>query len=401
MIWLIAFLKSCIVIALVLCIALFFSANRRSINVRKSITAFLLQCFFAVLVLKTPVGQWVFNLLAAFIDLLNASVDQSICLLFGNFAYHSELWGAIYFVKVVPMLIFLGAFFTLLFHWGIMQRIANFLVLLLHPLLPASAVEIICALLNAFLGQVETPLLMKHYMKAMKPSEMLVFMVSGMSLLNIALIVIYASLGVPLLHLLAAALMGIPGSILIAKLLLPDEQEREHRPVTYLPYESFYTSGWDAVHHGTLDGVKIATGTVGMLITCMSMIALMNYLFLLILGITLDQLFAYLFCPIAFLLDIPSRELLDAGTLLGQKLVVNEYIAYMSMLKGSFSDRSLIILTYALAGFANFTSIGVQVGTVAAFVPEQRKMVASLAMKALLGASLVNFINAAIAVVLN
>lgn len=395
------YLKSVATIAVVFAIAYCCSSSRSSISFRKLIGAFGLQWLFGFIALKTPVGQWLYRSLAQFIDLINLSVDSSLYTLFGNLGGSDGPWGVIYFVRVIPLLIFIGAFFTLFFHWGIVQRAANGIAWALHPILQVSAVELVCALLNAFLGQVETPLLMKDYLKTMRPQEVFVFMVSGMGVLNIALIVIYASIGVPLMHLLAAALMGIPGSIMIAKILFPDEAGHVPEKSLKMPDESLYLSSWDALYHGTLDGIKIGSGTVGMLITCISMIALMNFICSSTIGFTLDQLFAYAFAPVAYLIGVPSGELLAAGTLLGKKTVINEYVAYAAMLKTPLSDRAMMLLTYALAGFANITSIGVQVAMVGAFAPEQRATVSRLGLKALLGAILLNLMNAAIAGILN
>jgi concentrative nucleoside transporter, CNT family len=395
------YFKNITLMALIFVIAYLCSVDRSNISLRTLLGAFGLQWFLGIVALKTSVGKWMYHGLSLCVDLLNTSVDQSLYLLFGKLSDAQGLWGSIYCVKVIPLLIFMGAFFTVLFHWGLIQRVASIIARGLYAVVHVSAVELVCVQLNAFLGQLVTPLLMKKYMRTMTPSQIFVYMVSGMALLNIALIVIYASMGVPLMHLLGAVLMGIPGSIMIAKIVYPDAPGHTPQPELSFDGTSMYRSSWDALYNGTLDGIKIGSGTVAMLITCVSMIAMMNFICARTIGLSLDQIFSYVFAPVAYLIGIPLIELLDTGMLVGQKTVINEYVAYTSMGKMLFSERSTMLLTYALAGFANFTSVGVQVATMGAFAPEQRPTVVRLGMRALLGAVLVNLMNAAIAGVLN
>lgn len=378
------------------------STDRKNIQPFMVAKAIGLQFLLAWFILCTQVGKNIFSSLANGFQRLYLFADEGAKFVFGNLANPAGAWGFIFGVKVIAIIIFFGALMSVLFHLRIVQKVVNVIAFVVQPLLGTSGAETLCAAANSMLGQTEAPLLIKHYLKNMTESEMLVVMVSGFATLSGGILAVYGGLGVPMQHLLSASVMAIPSSILIAKILLPEtkksktaEAEADLVPET--------TSVLDAISTGTTDGMHLAVNVAAMLISFISMIALVNFLLgwatSLVFGtaITLNVIFGKLFAGVAYLIGINGYELEIAGSLLGTKLVINEFFAYMQMVDSGLSARSQDILTYALCGFANFSCIGIQVGGIGALVPSKRPVLIRLGMRALLGGTLANLLNAAIA----
>lgn len=390
-------------ILVVLGIAFLFSSHKTKISLRLLFSALGLQFVLAFFILKTSIGLLLFKNLADIFKSIYQFADSGVSFLFGSLAQSSGAWGFVFAIKVLPIIIFFGALMSLLFHLGIVQIIVKGLALAIRPILGTSGAETLSVAANSMLGQTEAPLLIKNYIARMTTSETLTMMVSGMAHLSGAILAAYGLMGVPVLHMLSASFMAIPGSILISKILIPETATPETLGGQKIVVQRHTKNVLDAISTGTTDGLRLAVNVGAMLIAFISLIAMVNALLIWITGffmaspLTLDFLFGKLFYGVAYLLGIQGGECQTAGSLLGQKLVINEFVAYSSFIKAGLTDRSQAILTYALAGFANFSSIGIQIGGIGAICPEKRELLTKLGLRALLGGTLANLLNAAIA----
>lgn len=403
-------------IAVVFALATLFSKKRSAINYTLVARALLMQFAIAFIVLKTTVGSVVVNALARGVDKLYEFADQGIGFVFGDLANPAGPWHFIFAVKVLPIIIFFGAFMALLFHWGIIQRVVACIEVMIRPVLGTSGSETLCAIANSFLGQTEAPLLIRNYLGGMTDSELLVVMVSGMATISGALLAVFASMGVPVTHLLASSVMSIPSSLLIAKILLPETEKSATRGGAMVGNSATTKNIFDAIATGTSDGLHLALNVGAMLISFLALLALvnsclgygcylLNHLFFSV-GLTvripelsLSLLFSYFFGLFGYLLGFTGQEALFIGELIGTKVAVNEMVAYGKLvsMKGMYSERLANIVTYALCGFSNFSCIGIQVGGIGVLVPEKRQLLTELGLYAVLGGALANILNAMVA----
>lgn len=395
-------LLSLVGVLVILGVAILFSNNRSMIRWRLVVSALVIQIFLGIIILKTGLGQAFFASIASVFEVLYQFAGHGSSFVFGALANTDGPWGMIFAVKVLPTLIFFGAFTSLLYHVGVVQFFVSGLSTVIRPILGTSGAETLAVAANVMLGQTEAPLLIKNYLPRMTESEMLVVMVGGMSHLSGSLLAVYGGMGVPISHLLTSSFMAIPAAIMIAKILIPETEVPETlggRPMN-MPRES--KNILDAVSRGTTDGLSLAVNVGAMLISFISLMAFLDFVLgwatgqFLATPITLDFLFGKLFYGVAYLLGIPMQDCSTAGSLLGQKLVINEFVAYMSFAKADLLPRSKVLLTYALAGFSNFSCIGIQIGGIGAICPEKRTLLTKLGIRALLGGTLANFLNAAI-----
>lgn len=408
---------SIIGIGVVIALATLFSHDKKAINVRLVIQALLLQCAIGIAVLKTALGVWLVAAVAAGVNGLYACADHGIVFLFGNLANVQSPWGFVFAIRVLPVMIFFGALTALLFHWGIIQRAVGAINMLLRPLLGTSGPETVCAVANSFLGPTESPLLIRSYLAGMTKSQLFVVMVSGMATISGAILAVYAAMGISATHMLAASVMSIPGSIMIAKIIYPDTGKEHDDGTVRVTHESRAANSFDAIATGTTDGLHLAMNVAAMLVAFLSLLALTNYglgwvseLVNSVLHacgssyalpvVTLDILFSYFLFPFGFLLGFSGHDMFAAGQLLGIKVAVNELIAYKTMLTLHVAPRTIDIMTYALCGFSNFSSIGIQIGGIGALVPEKRHWLTELGLYAVLAGTLSNVLTALIASVL-
>jgi CNT family concentrative nucleoside transporter len=309
----------------------------------------------------------------------------------------------VFAIKVLPVIIFFGALLSLLYHIGLVQILVKCFAFIIRPIMGTSGAETLSVVANSMLGQTEAPLLVKNYIMRMTDSEMLTVMSSGMAHLSGALLAAYGIMGVPVLHLLSASIMAIPGAMLIAKILIPETEEPETLGSCKVSMERQSKNALDAIALGTTDGLKLAVNVGAMLVAFISLVALINYLMGAISGyflaepVTLSTIFAKLFYWVAYVIGIPIQDCSKAGVLLGEKLVINEFFAYSHFVQFDLLARTQAILTYALAGFSNFSSIGIQIGGIGAICPNKRDTLIRLGFYALLGGTLTNLLNAAIA----
>jgi CNT family concentrative nucleoside transporter len=403
-------------IVVILGIAAAFSQQRSKINIRLVLHALLLQFVIALVMLKTSFGQAFIGKIAYYVGKMYQFADQGAGFVFGNLVNPQSPWGFIFAVKVLPVIIFFGSVTALLFHWGIIQFIVSGINAVIRPLLGTSGAETLCASANSFLGQTEAPLLVRNYLKNMTKSEMLVVMVSGMATISGSILVVFAAMGVPAQHMLAASVMAIPASIMIAKILLPETVEHtKTEGGAEIKLEATTNNALEAIANGTSDGLSLAVNVAAMLIAFLALLAMLNYGLqfgaykinhvLSYFGfaarlpdeLSIELIFAYLFAPFGYLLGFSGNEALAAGQLVGTKVAVNELIAYGQMVKMQLSDRTRDIMTYALCGFSNFSCIGIQIGGIGALVPERRAWLTELGLYAVLGGALANLLSAMMA----
>lgn len=380
----------------VLCVAYFFSYHKSRVNTRLVGYGLLMQFIIGFFVLRTSMGHLIVDTIARGVTHLYQFADEGSRFVFGSLVDPAGPWAFIFALKVLPVIIFFGAFMSLLFYAGIIQRVVLGVNFLVQPLLGTSGAETLCAIANSFLGQTEAPLLIKHYLKSMTKSEMLVVMVSGMGTISGAILVVFAAMGVPTNHLLTASMMSIPATLIISKILLP-ETEKSTQADASVKIESESSNVFDAISAGTSDGLQLALNVGAMLISFIALLALLNSVLGALFGVTLNALFGYLFSPIGYMMGFESHEALAIGQLVGTKVAVNEVVAYGEMLGMNLSERAVNIVTYALCGFSNFSCIGIQIGGIGALVPEKRKWLTELGLYAVLGGTLSNLLCAFVA----
>lgn len=384
-------------IMFILFIAYLFSQKKSHINFKLVFNGLLMQFCLGFLVLKTDLGNRIISAVADGVTMLYQFADQGSRFVFGDLVNPSGPWGFIFAFRVLPVIIFFGALMAVLFHFGIIQKVVMAVSYIIRPLLGTSGAETLCAIANSFLGQTEAPLLIRHYLKHMSKSEILVVMVSGMGTISGAILVVFAAMGVPAVHLLTASMMAIPGTIVIAKILLPETEKTTTNTGAQAEVQSDTSNVLDAIASGTSDGLNLVLNVAAMLIAFLGLIAMINAILGTLFSTSLNTLFAYLFLPFGYLLGFSGSDAYAAGELIGTKVAINELIAYGQMVKLGLSERAASVITYALCGFSNFSCIGIQIGGIGALVPEKRKWLTELGLYAVLGGTLANLLSAMIA----
>lgn len=385
--------------ALLLC-AVLLSESRRSINWKTVSRALLLQVSFAALVLYFPLGQAALTSLSSGVSSLLGFADEGIRFLFGDLANT----GFIFAVRVLPIIIFFSALISALYYLGVMQKVIKFIGGGIQKFLGTSKAESLVATGNIFLSQGESPLLVRPFLSKMTRSELFAVMAGGMASVAGSVLGGYAGLGVELKYLIAASFMAAPGSLMMAKIIVPERET----PIEQCDIEmdkAQESNVIDALASGAMNGMKVAVAVGTMLIAFVSVIAMVNTglesLGELIgfSGITLQALFGYLFSPLAWVIGVPANEVLMAGSYIGQKIVMNEFVAFIDFVehKALLSEHTQVIITFALCGFANIGSIAIQLGSIGVIAPERRSEVANLGIKAVLAGTLANLMSACLA----
>jgi CNT family concentrative nucleoside transporter len=388
-----------------------FSANLRAVNWRTIGWGIVLQVILAVLVLKVPLVhdalQQVKAVIVHFIDFSDAGAR----FVFGNLANPGDIalnpgkeFLFMFAFKALPPILFISAFFTVLYHYGILQKIVQAMAIVMVHLMGTSGAETLSVAANVFMGQTEAPLIVKPYVPRMTNSELFTLMVSGMAHISGALMVVYISYGADATAVLTTCIMACPGSLYLAKLFMPEVSIPEtggkvHREKTKSPY----VNGIDAITAGTTDGLQLALNVAAMLIVFIAFVAMFDAVLGAVSpGLSLGKVFGWIFSPAAFLMGVEPKDVPHVGSLLGAKLSVNEHYAYLVM-KGwkdtpnFMTDRSYMLTAFALTGFANFASVGIQLGGIGAIAPGRRHDLARLGLKALFVGFMATLLNAAIA----
>lgn len=379
------------------------SSNRKAVRLRTVGGAFLIQVCFGALVLYVPAGRDALSRLSGVVTKIIASGNEGIAFLFGRLADESAT-GFVFVVKVLPIIIYFSALISVLYFLKIMPLVVRTLGGALRKALGTSRAESLSATANIFVGQTEAPLVVRPYIPRMTQSELFAVMVGGLASIAGSVMADYHQIGIEMEYLIAASFMAAPGGLLFAKLMLP-ETERPDERVAIPDDEDPPVNVLDAAAQGAAKGLTLALNVGAMLLAFIGLIALVNLGLGTVgswfgdPGLTLQKLLGYLFAPVAWLLGIPWHEAAQGGSYIGQKLIVNEFVAYLDFVKtrDNLSPVSQGIITFALCGFANLSSIAILLGGLGGLAPSRRGDIARLGLKAVLAASLANFMSAAIA----
>jgi CNT family concentrative nucleoside transporter len=380
----------------------YLSENRRAVAPRVVFWGLVLQWGFALLVLRVPAGV---RLLRQAGDAVEAMLD---CALVGaEFVFGRGLVdrdgpaGFIFAFRVLPTVIFVAALFAVLYHLGVMQRVVRLFAWVMAWLMGTSGAESLNVAASLFLGQTEAPLTIRPYLPRLTNSELLTVMTAGMAHVSGGVMAAYFAYGVEPRHVITAVIMTAPGAILLSKLLVPETGKPETLGHVHTVDDRADANILDAAARGTRDGLHLALNIAAMLIAFLGLIALVN-LGLGKLGTSLQAIFGWILSPVAYMLGVPWEDCRAVGGLLGTRTVLNELIAFQELgkLHDQLIDRSFVIASFALCGFANFSSIGIQLGGIGALAPERRHDLARLGFHALLAGTLANFLSACIAGVL-
>jgi CNT family concentrative nucleoside transporter len=413
-----AIIRGAIGIISLLAICYLFSVNKHKIDWSLVFKGLLIQLLFAICILKIAIIENLFQGISnIFLAILDFTKDGSV-FLFGETLVNNTSFGAIFAFQILPTIVFFSALTSVLFYLGILQKIVYFFAIMMKKIMNLSGAESLAASGNIFLGQTESPLLVRPYIQKMTQSELLCLMGGGMATIAGGVFIAFtAMLGEEYApHLLAASVMSAPAAIVACKILIP-ETEKVNKKMTIVKGDCLGSNVFDSIAIGTIQGVKLAVNVGAMILVFVAFISLINQL-LNLLGyysglnelitqqnniynnLSLEMIFGYLFSPIAWLIGIPFEDILLAGQLLGEKTVANEFIAYESlgnMIKSNqLTEKTTIMATYFLCGFANFLSIGIQIGGIGAIAPSRRIDLSRLGFKALIAGTVASLLTAVI-----
>jgi CNT family concentrative nucleoside transporter len=399
-------------LALLLGMAYGLSSARRAIDYRTVAWGLGLQFTFALIVLKTEAGRTAFQALGRAINRVLDFAFVGSTFVFGPLG-SKDVWprimtmvlgeegvqyGVIFAFQVLPTIIFIAALFAMLYYFGVMQVVVRVFAVGMRRVMRASGAESLNVAASIFMGQTEAPLTIRPYLPRMTESELMTVMTAGMAHISGGIMAAYILFGIEARHLLTAVIMTAPGTLMMAKMFVPETRLPETMGTVRLDVEKTDVNVIDAIGRGTGEGLHLALNVGAMLISFLALVALVNAA-LGVVGLSMQQILGWLFAPIAWGLGVPWRDAPIVGNLLGTRMVLNEFVAYSQLgpLKSTLDPRSFTITTFALCGFANFSSIGIQIGGIGALVPERRHDLARLGVRAMLAGTFANFVTATIA----
>ena len=389
-------------------IAYILSENKKAINYRTISWGLGLQFIFAILILKTPIGRPLFSYVDKIINRLIGFADKGSEFVFGsqaeNIGFHPAFESVAF--RLLPTIIFFSALISILYHYGIIQFVIKFFSRLMEKTMRTSGAETLSVSANIFVGQTEAPLMIRPYVGGMTKSELVAVMVGGFATAAGGVLAIYAKWldGIPGIagHLMSASVMSAPAALVIAKIIYP-ETKKTQSITSEIKSNQTTINAMDALGTGTVVGLKLAVNVGAMLISFISIIALLNY-FLAIFGFSIESVLGLIFSPLAWTMGIPWSECGAVGSLMGKKIVFTEFVAFSDLKllidNQQISEKAAIISSYALCGFANFGSIGIQLGGIGGIAPERRKDIAQLISKAMVGGALASWLTATLAGIL-
>jgi len=399
-------------IVLILGVAFLMSNNRKAINYRTVGVGLLLQVLLAVFILKTEVGQNLFQWLGDSINTLLGQADKGAQFVFGALVNRDLMIKAfgpgndyIFFFKVVPTIIFVAVLVNMFYHLGILQRVVSFVGKGVHKLMGVSGAEALSNVASTFVGQVEAQIMIKPYLKNMTNSELMASMTGSFACIAGGVMAVYISLGVSAAYLLAASLMAAPGALVISKIIFPETEKSETQGEVKLELSKSHANLVDAIAAGASEGLKVGLNVIAMLIGFIALIALVD----LGLGhigawinypeLSMNTILGKVFSVFAFAMGVPAQDVEVAGALMGKKMVVNEFVAYLDMvkLKETLDPKTIAITSFALCGFANFSSVAIQIGGIGELAPSRRSDLAKLGFKALIAGTLASYLSATLA----
>ncbi|MGF1606605.1 MAG: NupC/NupG family nucleoside CNT transporter [Rhodothalassiaceae bacterium] len=389
-------------------LAVLFSQDRRAISLRVTVAAFALQAGLAVLVLYVPFGQRALASAAFGAQNIINYADAGIRFLFGELGRDET--GFIFAFRVLPIIVFVSSLIAVLYHIRLMQLIVIVIGGGLRRVIGSSRVESLVAAANIFIGMVESPLVVRPYLSRLSHSEMFAVMAVGLSSVSGAILAGYAAIGIDLQYLLAAAFMAAPGGLFMAKLLVPEDPanhvaEPEKLQITAFDPDNRPVNVIEAAADGAAEGLKIAAGVGAMLLAFVALLALVNGIVGWLGGLvglealTLEKILGYPLAPLMYLVGVPWQDAVTAGNLLGQKTILNEFLAFVSLTQVSdqLTDHGRAVITFALCGFANFSALAIVMGGLGSLVPDRRHEIAKLGVLAVISGTLANLMSAALA----
>ena len=404
-------------IVLILGIAYLLSNNRKAINYRTVGMGLLVQALLAVFILKTPVGKAIFEWLGKAVTKVLSFSDEGAKFVFGILADDKKLGsflgpenGFIFFFKIIPTIIFVACLVNIFYHIGLMQWIVEKLAKGLNFVMKVSGAEALSNISSAFVGQVEAQIMIKPYLKGMTKSELMASMAGSFACIAGGVMATYILFGVKAEYLIAASIMAAPGALAIAKIMHPETEVSETGGTVTLKVGKQHSNIVDAISAGCSDGLKVGLNVLAMLVGFLALIALINYILGAAGGLAgypefgLNTILGGLFSGFAWAMGVPWHEAPQAGALMGTKLVANEFVAYLQLKpiieQNLLSEKTVAIVSFALCGFANFGSVGIQIGGISALEPSRRQDLAKLGFRALIAGTLASYLSATLAGIL-
>jgi concentrative nucleoside transporter, CNT family len=393
---------------LILGVAFLLSNNKKAISLRLVFSGLGLQLVLALLVLKIEPVQRFFQFLGRGMGKIEEFGREGARFVFGGVLPDPEKLGGffgfenafIFFFNIPATIILVCVLVAILYHVGIMQRVIAVISKGVYYILRTSGSETLSSVASAFVGQVEAQVMIRPYLSGMTRSELLASMSGSMACIAGGILIVYANMGVPAEYLLAASIMAAPASLVISKIVYPETEVSETKGQVKLEVKSNYSNVIDAISHGASDGMKISLNVVAMLIGFIALIAMIDFLLRRISPqLSLDNIFGWIFYPFAWAMGVPTADVTTVATLMGKKLTINEFVAYSELvkIKQVIDHKSLVIASFALCGFANFSSVGMQIGGIGELAPNRRTDLAQLGMKALICGTLASYLSATMA----
>jgi len=390
-------------------LAYLFSTDRKAIKLKAVLWGVGLQLVFAVFVLKFEIGRRLFEKAGFLVNKLLSFSYIGSEFVFGEIGKKASLLGFSFAFQVLPTIIFIAAFFALLYHIGVMQVVIRAAAWIMTRVMGVSGAESLNVAASIFMGQTEAPLTIRPFLSKLTKSELMCVMTSGMAHVSGGIMAAYIAFGIEAKHLLTAVIMTAPGTLLMAKMLVPETEKPLTAGRVEMPEMEKEANFLGAISRGTVDGLHLALNVGAMLITFLALLALINALmggghnWLAGHGVagfpsSLQQIFGLIFAPVAWVIGIPWRECATIGNLLGTRMVINEVVAFTQLggMRATLDPRSFTIATFALCGFANFSSIGIQIGGIGALAPNQRGQLAKFGIRAMLAGTMANLMSASI-----
>lgn len=406
-------------IVLILGVAFLFSNNKKKINYRLVFSGMALQLTIGILVLKVAPVTWFFKQLGKGMGKIEYFAKQGV-----NFAYSGlvavDKTGAqvnfsapntfVFAFSVTATIILVCILVAIFYHFGIMQRLVSIIAKAMNFIMKVSGAEALSNVASAFVGQVEAQVMIRPYLPTMTNSELLASMSGSLACIAGGILIVYANMGAKAEYLLTASIMAAPGALVISKIVFPETEESQTMGKVKLEVKSPYGNVIDAISHGASDGMKISVNVIAMLIGFIALIAFvdwgllkMGHIFSPSLDISLNWIFGKLFYPFAWAMGVPNQDVANVATLLGQKLTINEFVAFNNLTTKAIpviSEKGLLIVSIAICGFANFSSVGMQIGGIGELAPTRRADLAKLGLKALLCGTLASYLSATLAGIL-
>ncbi|MGH7615139.1 MAG: NupC/NupG family nucleoside CNT transporter [Gemmatimonadales bacterium] len=395
-------------IVVILGIGFLLSSNRRAISWRVVAWGVGLQAAFAIFVLRVPVGQRIFQALGRFVTAILSFSYVGSEFVFGEVGKQHSSLGVIFAFQVLPAIIFVSALFAVMYYLGVMQLVVKAFAVVMNKVMGASGAESLNVAASIFMGQTEAPLTIRPFLPRMTRSELMTVMTAGMAHVSGSIMAAYIAFGIEARHLLTAVIMTAPGTIMMAKILQPETDTPETLGGVKVDIPRTDVNVVDAAARGTTEGLQLMLNVIAMLVSFIALVALANGAFGWVHGYiawfpaNIQTVLGWLFSPIAWVMGVPWQDSGTVGGLLGTRMVLNEFIAYAQLgpLKASLSPVSFTIATFALCGFANIGSVGIQIGGIGALAPERKHDLARLGFKAMLAGTLANFLSATLAGIL-